>query len=137
MILITGGKYQGKLEAASKLCTFEADDVLDFEKYCNKDLSSQLDIDLKNKKVWYQLEEYIRFLAKSNLSIEEITDKIIDLYENEAPKVAVISETGAGVVPLDRIENNFREAAGRVSIFLAEKSDRVYRVVCGLTMNIK
>lgn len=51
--------------------------------------------------------------------------------------VYVCTEMGCGVVPVDRFQREWREAAGRVCCALAAKASRVERIFCGLPMVLK
>lgn len=52
---------------------------------------------------------------------------------------AVISanEVGAGVVPISAADRGFREAVGRAMCILAQNSESVTRVVCGIGVRLK
>ena len=52
-------------------------------------------------------------------------------------EVVLSTETGAGVIPVDRCERQKREAAGIMSRLLAERADLVIRVTCGLPQFLK
>lgn len=52
-------------------------------------------------------------------------------------EVVLSTETGAGVIPVDRRERQKREAAGILSRLLAERADLVIRVTCGLPQFLK
>ena len=52
-------------------------------------------------------------------------------------EVVLSTETGAGVIPVDRCERQKREAAGILSRLLAERADLVIRVTCGLPQFLK
>ena len=52
-------------------------------------------------------------------------------------EVVLSTETGAGVIPVDRCERQKREAAGILSRLLAEQADLVIRVTCGLPQFLK
>ena len=51
--------------------------------------------------------------------------------------VIVANEVGAGIVPIDPQERAFREAVGRALCVIAQASETVVRVVCGIGMRIK
>ncbi|WP_417341205.1 bifunctional adenosylcobinamide kinase/adenosylcobinamide-phosphate guanylyltransferase, partial [Evtepia gabavorous] len=44
---------------------------------------------------------------------------------------------GGGVVPVDPVQRQNREAAGRLACLLAQRADRVIRVFCGLPQALK
>lgn len=49
----------------------------------------------------------------------------------------ICNEVGCGLVPVDPAEREARERTGRLCIQLAQKADRVVRVVCGVGTAIK
>lgn len=51
--------------------------------------------------------------------------------------IVIATEVGGGVVPVDAGERAAREAAGRLSVLLAQRAERVVRVFCGLPMELK
>ena len=51
--------------------------------------------------------------------------------------VIVSNEVGAGVVPIEASERLFREAVGRALCVVAQRSEAVTRVVCGIGVRIK
>ena len=51
--------------------------------------------------------------------------------------VIVANEVGAGIVPMEASERAFREAVGRALCVIAQASDAVVRVVCGIGAHIK
>jgi adenosylcobinamide kinase/adenosylcobinamide-phosphate guanylyltransferase len=51
--------------------------------------------------------------------------------------VIVANEVGAGIVPMEASERAFREAVGRALCVIAQASDTVVRVVCGIGARIK
>ena len=65
--------------------------------------------------------------------------KRLQLLADELSRAEVIlsTETGAGVIPVDRVERQNREAAGILSRLLAERADLVIRVSCGLPQFLK
>lgn len=52
-------------------------------------------------------------------------------------RVIICDETGCGLVPVDAFERACREAVGRICTALAEKAERVDRVICGIGTRIK
>ena len=56
----------------------------------------------------------------------------------EYPDAVVITdEIGCGVVPMDRNDRIWREAAGRALCVIAQKAETVIRVTCGIGVRIK
>ena len=60
-----------------------------------------------------------------------------DFHRAHPGAVVVADEIGCGVVPIDRSDRVWREAAGRALCVLAQKSEAVTRVVCGIGVRIK
>lgn len=86
------------------------------------------DEEFENSSVW-DVQEQARGMDTNELEI---------LAGRLAQKTIVIeTETGGGVIPMDEKERKDREAAGRLSIMLAERADTVVRVVCGIGTVIK
>lgn len=57
--------------------------------------------------------------------------------ETQPDAVIVANEVGAGVVPVDAGERAWREAVGRALCEIAQASESVTRVVCGIGARIK
>ncbi len=73
-----------------------------------------------------------------DLAAGKETDEIERLADELSKKTIVIAtEIGGGVVPVNIKERYDREAAGRLSILLAQRADIVIRVVCGIGRVIK
>lgn len=95
-------------------------------------------------------KEYIRKalgLTPEEFSALAVWD-VQDLVENEdnlhvladtlsKNEIVIATETGCGVVPLDRGERARREAAGQLSQLLAARAHVVVRVVCGIGQVLK
>lgn len=67
--------------------------------------------------------------------LQDLPDaRLEDLLQKE---VVICNEVGCGLVPVDPAEREARERTGRLCIQLAQKADRVVRVVCGVGTAIK
>lgn len=64
-----------------------------------------------------------------------LPDDLVDALA--AKQVVACAEVGSGVVPLDRGERAWRERAGRLTCELAQRADRVVRMVCGIPTDLK
>jgi adenosyl cobinamide kinase/adenosyl cobinamide phosphate guanylyltransferase len=51
--------------------------------------------------------------------------------------VVACDEVGGGIIPLDRRDRDARDACGRLCCRLAQRAERVVRVVCGIPVTIK
>ena len=73
-------------------------------------------------------------LLRDGADVRELTGRL--LWEH--PDCIIISdEIGNGIVPLEHEEREYRETTGRLLCELAEKADRVERIVCGIGERIK
>ena len=62
------------------------------------------------------------------------TERVQSLHTNG---VITLAELGCGLVPINVFERDYRETVGRISCELAKNADAVYRVCCGVPMQIK
>ena len=133
MIFITGGKYQGKEEFALRIGGYSKSDVLDLS-----DLDFFLLNDLCDKyKIVSDLQEYIRYLSNDNNDINMIEANVKELIKKCEPEIIIMTEVGAGVVPLNERDNLFREATGALSKYYANIAKEVYRVICSVAVKLK
>jgi adenosylcobinamide kinase/adenosylcobinamide-phosphate guanylyltransferase len=109
MILIIGGKSQGKKAFAEK----------EFPGY----------------RVVEQYQETVRKQMLDGLDPMREAEKL--LSQGDGQLVIITDEIGCGVVPMDPWERAYRETDGRVNCYLAEHAESVYRVLAGIEMKIK
>ena len=58
-----------------------------------------------------------------------------DIINQVNPSVCIIcDEVGSGIVPIDKNMRDYRELVGRVLCRLAQKSDEMERITCGVGM---
>ena len=72
-----------------------------------------------------------------DLKVCEDATALTDASDAAQYDIILYTEVGSGLVPVDEEERKAREAAGRLSIRLAEQADEVYRVVCGIAKKLK
>lgn len=60
-----------------------------------------------------------------------------DFYREHHDAVVIADEIGCGVVPIDRNDRAWREAVGRALCVIAQESEQVVRVMCGIGVRIK
>lgn len=60
-----------------------------------------------------------------------------EICEKRPDAVIVADEVGSGVVPISAENRAYREAVGRALCVIAQFSERVTRVVCGIGVRIK
>ena len=73
----------------------------------------------------------VQCLAETAGDLEALADRLAQ------KEIVIATEVGGGVVPVDPAEREARERTGRLCIQLAQKADRVVRVVCGVGTAIK
>ena len=72
------------------------------------------------------------------LEEHEDAEAVVEAYINEHPDCVIISdEIGNGIVPMDAFERSYRDQLGRILTNLAQRADRVERVICGIGQRIK
>ncbi|MCD7716388.1 MAG: bifunctional adenosylcobinamide kinase/adenosylcobinamide-phosphate guanylyltransferase [Lachnospiraceae bacterium] len=156
MILVTGGAFQGKLEFAQKTYGF-TDGWID-GRNCGF-------AEIRECRGIHHFHEYVRRMTGTgenaflpdeendaetcaqvpwNFENEDLTalENQADLFAawliKENPKLVIVSnELGYGVVPMEKQDRLWREAAGRICTCLAARADEVVRVVCGIGMRLK
>lgn len=80
------------------------------------------------------MEEINCLEKKILIQIEKLLDQVI---ADNKDLVIVTNEVGLGLVPPYRLGNYFRDIAGRVNQYLAERADEVYLCVSGIPLCIK
>ena len=83
-------------------------------------------------------EDNCRVLYDAQQLASKVGNRPEELEEQLCRKEVVIAtEIGCGVVPIDAAERGAREAAGRLSILLAKRAQKVIRVWCGLPESLR
>ena len=76
-------------------------------------------------------------MFESGKNDDDVRDMIQSAIEFHKNIVIISDEIGCGIIPMSADERHLREFVGRIQCFLAEKADKVYRVVCGISQRIK
>ena len=122
MIMITGGAFQGKRDFAKQLFSLSDEDISE---------GGSCDIaKLANARCICDYELVVKRLMRENIDPLGFTEKL-------NCEVVIMSEIGCGIIPLDKSEREWREMTGRAGCIIAEKSEKVYRVCCGIVSIIK
>ena len=155
MVLITGGSSQGKyafarsfLKDAVNATIIDGQDMdIDKDTDIDKDINSDAEQDtqiecgycLCRKKMdlirHYHL--YLRRRMQQGADEEQLLQETKAFCEKNPDVIVVTEEVGCGVVPMDAFERKWREVCGRASVILAERSEQVYRVICGIPQRLK
>ncbi|MDE6844922.1 MAG: bifunctional adenosylcobinamide kinase/adenosylcobinamide-phosphate guanylyltransferase [Lachnospiraceae bacterium] len=64
-------------------------------------------------------------------------EEIMSFVEEFEECIIISDEIGNGIVPVDPMEREYRERMGRILIQLADRAERVERVICGIGQTIK
>lgn len=122
--IITGGAYQGKLAYARRL--YPGMTWTD-GKSCRMD-------EIGICSAVYAFHEFVKRWLEAGRSSAELTDLLL---EETKERIIVCDEIGCGLVPVDAFEREYREETGRIMTALAERAERVDRVVCGIGTRIR
>ena len=126
MKMLIGVHAQGKLSLSRARTGFAIEEI------CNGE-SCPLDA-VPCQPVVYRLHLLIRRLLIAGSDPLEWAER---LFAENPDALIVTDEVGYGIVPADPFERAWREAVGRVCCLLAQRSERVERVVAGIPQLIK
>lgn len=129
MILVVGGACQGKRQVCRQLAGIEED--LYQERLADGKKDTPETALQRPYVAAYHL--FLRQVLEQGESPEDYTKMVIAA----SPDIISMDEVGCGVVPVNREEREYREAAGRCGQLLAAEAEQVYRVVCGILLRIK
>jgi len=119
MILIFGGAYNGKLEFVKE--KYDIDDEKIF--FC-------IDQELKfDKKVLCGLHVFMKACVLNKINSLEILENNIDFLKD---KIIICDEINSGIVPMEKLDREWREETGRALQFLVKHSSSVNRIFFGL-----
>lgn len=153
MILITGGAYQGKCLFAKQLISdnkifFSAANDMS-ENVSNAEtmtdtaaIYNQVRIadehtlieDIQTVHIWDHYHLWVAEQLRENNDPWQQTQQVLE----KNPDIIICStELGCGIVPIEEFDRNWREVTGRLCCMLAKEAKAVYRVNCGIGMQIK
>lgn len=126
MKLIIGGAYQGKLEYVQR--TYPEETMR-----CADGMYADA-AEIEAAQCIYHYEAWIRRLLEQDAEPVAYTEALLAMC---GTKIIVMNEIGNGIIPLERAERRWREAVGKTGCYLAEQSECVERIVCGIAQRIK
>ncbi|MDE5582726.1 MAG: bifunctional adenosylcobinamide kinase/adenosylcobinamide-phosphate guanylyltransferase [Ruminococcus sp.] len=126
MKFIVGGAFQGKTEFAVKNFGISEAEITDVGK-CSVNQFSEF-TNVKN------YHSFIRTLMDMKIDPIEFTNVIC---EKKSDMVIIMNEVGCGIIPMDEKERKWREICGKCGCIIAENSEIVVRVICGIGTVIK
>ena len=130
MKLVIGGKCQGKLNYVTSTFQINPEQVSDGK--------------LGDTEIIYNFQNVVRDILDNEYNAEkgdsayEITYQKVQIYVKKHPECIIIcNEVGAGLVPMEKFEREYRDTVGKICCELAKEAKSVHRVVCGIGMVIK
>ena len=126
MYLIVGGAYQGKKQFVCEKFHILKEDMLD-GRTCSFE-------EIKKAKALHHLQDYIRRMILEDMDPMAFL-KNCSLENSEI--LFLCNEMGSGLVPVDAFDRRYRELVGRIQCELAKQAKAVYRVYCGIGVQIK
>jgi adenosyl cobinamide kinase/adenosyl cobinamide phosphate guanylyltransferase len=126
MILVFGGAYQGKLAYALERFGFTEDDVYRCREECTALPGGKM--------VIYEIDKWILALVRAG---SDVTAAVRALTVSNPDAVMLCNDISCGIVPLGADMRRWREAAGRSMAVIAEMSDEVIRLFCGIPQRVK
>lgn len=129
-ILVVGGSYQGKLEFVFKKFGMKSEQVISSEDFLIENLKGIEKGNIIINQFHLIMKDWIERGRKPERLVEWILEK-------NNIKVIISDEIGSGLVPMNKKDRYYREETGRALCKLAEQSEEVYRVQCGIANRIK
>lgn len=126
MIFVIGGSFNNKLEFVLEKFNLSLDDVYESNELKN----------YRGERIINNFHEIVKGLSLEGRSLEEIMKSVDELLKRE-DLIIISDEIGYGIVPIKKEDRLFRELNGRVSCYIANKSDEVFRVMYGIGNRIK
>lgn len=125
MILIFGGAYQGKLDYALKRWAVTEAEVF----YCSDEDTTMPG----DKKIVYEIDRWILALVRNQI---DVAGKIKDFIAENKDVIVICNDISCGIVPLGEDMRAWREETGRGMAVLAQQSNEVVRLFCGIPIII-
>ncbi len=119
MVFISGGAYQGKLDFAREKYALTDEDIY----ICTEDAEPDW-----SRRCLTHLERYAYYCVKNGRLPED---------RSGGDAILIGDDIFCGVVPIDPTERTWREEAGRFYGRLSTRAEKVWRLFCGLPMELK
>ena len=146
MILVVGGKFQGKLDFVKENFDIDADNIFDCEKNYLFNLTYKSSSDCKNSfdyknssshkySVVDNFESYI--LKKTEEGLKKL-DLLVDFMSInfQDDTIIICDDISNGLVPIDTLERAYRENLGHLLCHIAKEASEVYSVLYGIGIKI-
>ena len=125
MVLIIGGRYQGKLDFARTRFSLSDADI----QICTEETDAP---DARHRCI-----AYLDLYALNR--VHACVDPLVELMEmtRREDAIFIVTDISCGVVPVDDVARAWREANGRMTTALARECDEVWRLFCGIPQRLK
>lgn len=125
MHLVIGGAYQGKLRWAAAHFQLSDADIFTCTDSAPVDFS---------RRCIYHLEAFALGCARRK---DDPIGIFRAAYPAWADSIFICEDIFCGVVPIERESRAWREAAGQLATYLADRAETVTRLFCGLEQRLK
>ncbi|MGN0351964.1 MAG: bifunctional adenosylcobinamide kinase/adenosylcobinamide-phosphate guanylyltransferase [Roseburia sp.] len=135
MELYIGGYAQGKLAYVLREKKLAEEAVINGAEFVwkkEKGLSAE-------KQIFNDFERWVRkeIEREKTNQTDPVENQVKELIEENPGLLVISDEVGNGIVPLEPLEREYRERLGRILCFLAERADRMERILCGVGQRLK
>lgn len=140
MELILGGYAQGMLDYALSLHPGAVVyDENNYRELLSVGMPSAADAAGRDEAtpVWNNFHLAVKRELSEGKSPSDISSFVEALVEKVGDIVIVSDEIGCGIVPMSREERQYRELTGRLQCLIAQRAEKVFRLVCGIAQRIK
>lgn len=86
------------------------------------------------KRALYKLDELVYEMVKKGAEARNVFKAVRPQLED---RILICDDVSQGLVPMDPVDREFREALGRALLYLGQEADEVVRIFCGLGHRIK
>lgn len=124
MILIIGGAYQGKLDYAKTIRNLSENDIftctdgeISFEKPCIR-----------------HIEDFCLHCVQKGIEPMDYFSEHREAWQNS---ILICRDIFCGVVPIDPVDREWRQATARLCQYLSREAFQVSRIFCGLEQRLK
>lgn len=134
MILVVGGKFQGKLNFVKNNFAVDEDNIFDCEKkYLFNATYSAMSTDKYN--VVDNFESYILKKTEEGLSKKDILVDFMTInFHNKT--IIICDDISNGLVSIDALERAYRENIGHILCHISKNVSDIYEVIYGIGRKI-
>lgn len=126
MILVIGGRYQGKLDFARERFGLSDAQI----QICDERTEA---LDASRRCIACVERWALNRIRAGADSVAEIEARLPELES----AIIISTDISCGVVPVDPLMRAWREASGRINMRLAARASEVWRLFCGLPQRLK